>query len=161
MNPANFEVLFAYHWDTTQKLLDQADGLTPAEFDENPGYGRGSLHDLFYHILRTDQGWRIALETGRQQASISPEDFPDLDSLRLGCANERQLWNAYLSCHSTDQLQNPVDLVNRHGMTFHVAPWRVVEHVLLHGMQHHSEIAHLLTLKGRSPGDIDFIFYEG
>jgi hypothetical protein len=27
-------------------------------------------------------------------------------------------------------------------------------------MQHHAELALLLTQKGKSPGDIDFIFYE-
>jgi len=27
-------------------------------------------------------------------------------------------------------------------------------------MQHFAELAHLLTLKGKSPGDIDFIFYN-
>jgi len=36
-----------------------------------------------------------------------------------------------------------------------------LQHLILHGMQHHTEIAQLLTLKGQSPGDIDFIFYEG
>jgi uncharacterized damage-inducible protein DinB len=38
--------------------------------------------------------------------------------------------------------------------------WRILQHLVLHGMQHHTEIAHGLTVKGHSPGDIDFIFFE-
>jgi uncharacterized damage-inducible protein DinB len=38
--------------------------------------------------------------------------------------------------------------------------WRVLQHLALHGMQHATEIAQLLTVKGQSPGDIDFIFYR-
>jgi hypothetical protein len=31
--------------------------------------------------------------------------------------------------------------------------------VLFHGMQHHAEIAHILSEKGQVVGDIDFFFY--
>ncbi len=32
--------------------------------------------------------------------------------------------------------------------------------LVLHGMQHHAELALMLTQKGKPPGDIDFIFYK-
>jgi uncharacterized damage-inducible protein DinB len=38
--------------------------------------------------------------------------------------------------------------------------WRIFQHLVLHGMQHHTELAQLLTAKGQSPGDIDFVFYD-
>jgi hypothetical protein len=37
--------------------------------------------------------------------------------------------------------------------------WLVLHHLLLHGMQHHAELAQLPTLQARSPGDMDFIFH--
>ena len=38
--------------------------------------------------------------------------------------------------------------------------WRVLQHLILHGMQHHAELAQLLTAKGQSPGNLDFIFFQ-
>jgi uncharacterized damage-inducible protein DinB len=39
--------------------------------------------------------------------------------------------------------------------------WRILQHVILHGMQHASEIAKRLTEFGHSPGNIDFIYFQG
>ncbi|MFN8458639.1 MAG: hypothetical protein U0401_28965 [Anaerolineae bacterium] len=38
--------------------------------------------------------------------------------------------------------------------------FRQTQHLILYGMQHQTELAQLLTAKGRSPGDIDFIFFR-
>jgi uncharacterized damage-inducible protein DinB len=46
------------------------------------------------------------------------------------------------------------------GRTMRVAHWRVLQHLVLHGMQHHAELAQLLTAVDRSPGDLDFIFFS-
>jgi uncharacterized damage-inducible protein DinB len=34
-----------------------------------------------------------------------------------------------------------------------------ITHLMLHGMQHRSELALMLTGFGHSPGDIDLVFY--
>ena len=51
-------------------------------------------------------------------------------------------------------------MVASNGQVGMIPRWRILSHVVLHGMQHSAEIAELLTLKGQSPGDIDFIFYD-
>ncbi|HXF60224.1 MAG TPA: hypothetical protein VNK95_01325 [Caldilineaceae bacterium] len=51
-------------------------------------------------------------------------------------------------------------MTSARGQTATLPLWRVLQHLVLHGMQHHTEIAQLLTTKGESPGDIGFIFFE-
>ena len=40
-----------------------------------------------------------------------------------------------------------------------VPVWQMLVHVVNHGTQHRAEAATLLTAEGRSPGEIDLIFY--
>jgi uncharacterized damage-inducible protein DinB len=157
---SQFNTLFAYHWHTTSHLLSLAEQLSDEDCRENPGYGHGSIHDLLFHILRTDYGWRMGLETGAQQPPLRPGDFPTFEALKTGFDLEHQAYQALLDGWSAEEIEGNYDMTNHRGKTYNMSRWRVLQHLILHGMQHHTEIAHLLTLKGKSPGDIDFIFFE-
>lgn len=157
---SQFQTLFAYHWHTTNRLLEFAEKLSDADYHANPGYGHGSLHDLFFHLLRTDSSWLAALVSGKQSAGIQPEEFPDPAALRAGFAETQTSWNAYLDALTAEQIQNDVELLNWRGDKFTTPLWRILQHLAFHGMQHHTEIAALLTANGQSPGDIDFLFFR-
>jgi uncharacterized damage-inducible protein DinB len=160
MSKSQFQTLFAYHWHTTRQLLECAARLSDAEYKDNPGYGHGSIHDLLFHLLRSARNWRLTLESGQQPVSLKVEDFPGLESLQTGFAGEQAAWEGYLSALGEAEIDEAMELTNRRGETHLTPRWRALEHVVLHGMQHHSELAQLLTAKGQSPGNIDFIFYE-
>lgn len=154
------QTLFAFHWHTVGRLMDCAAELDDADYRAQPGYGRGSIHDLLFHVLRAERGWRIALESGRQQAGVQPEDFPTLEALRAGFVEEQAAWDRVLAGLDDTALETDVTLINWRGDAWVLPRWRVLQHLTLHAMQHETEIAQLLTVKGRSPGDIDFIFYQ-
>ncbi|NIS79810.1 MAG: hypothetical protein GTO14_06300 [Anaerolineales bacterium] len=158
---SQFQTLFAYHWHTNLRLIDLAIKLDESQIKEKQGYGRGSIRDLFFHLLRADQSWRIGLETGRQASPLRQGDFPDLKSIRTGFEHERGAWQELLDSFDTEQIAGDISIENRRGESYSFPRWRILQHVLFHGMQHHSELAQLLTAKGKPPGDIDFIFYEG
>ncbi len=156
---SHYPTLFAYHWHTTRRLLDCAAKLSPADYAANPGYGHGSVHDLLFHILRTDAGWRTGLETGQQPPPLRPEDFPDLPALQTGLADEQTAWQTLLDKLAPEQINSAVALTTRRGTTHTFIYWHILQHLILHGMQHHAELAHLLTAHGQPPGDLDFIFF--
>lgn len=152
--------LFSYHWHTTSHLLGVAGRLSAADYHAAPDYGHGSVHGLFFHLLQATRSWRAALLTGRQQSGILPEDYPDLAAVRAGLAAEQLAWNDYLSGLSDEAIAGLAELTNWRGEAFVVPRWRILHHIVLHGMQHHSEIARLLTDHGQAPGNLDFIFYR-
>jgi uncharacterized damage-inducible protein DinB len=100
------------------------------------------------------------LEVGQQLASLNMEDFPTLESLQTGFASVQAAWEKYLEGLSEAEIDEVISLINRRGETLTIPRWRVLQHVLLHGMQHHSELAQLLTARDQSPGNIDFIYFQ-
>jgi uncharacterized damage-inducible protein DinB len=155
-----FQMLFAYHWHINSRLMEHATHLSNADYRYHPGYGHGSIHDLLFHLLRTDQGWRLALETGRQLPAMRAEDYPTLKSLEAGFAQEQAAWQSLLDTLNAEGIEGDFSLTNWRGEVFAMPRWRILQHLMLHGMQHQTEIAQLLTAKGQSPGDIDFIFFR-
>ncbi len=155
-----YHTLFAYHWQTTQRLIEGAARLDDAAYRASPGYGHGSVHGLLFHLLRTARSWRRGLEEGRQLSGIEPEAFPDLDALRAGFADERRAWQALLEGLSAEDVTAAVSLTNWRGDVWAIPRWRILQHLVLHGMQHHAELARLLTEHGQPPGDLDFIFFR-
>lgn len=155
-----FQTLFAYHWHTTRRLIDCAGRLSDEAYLANPGYGHGSIHDLLFHLLRTDRSWRVALETGQQQAGIQAADFATLESIRAGLESEQAEWDALLARLTEEEITADITLTNWRGEPWTFTLWRVLQHLVLHGMQHAAELAQLLTARGQSPGDIDFLFYR-
>jgi uncharacterized damage-inducible protein DinB len=110
--------------------------------------------------MRTLNSWRSGLETGKRLSPIKPEDYPTLESLKTGFQQEQAAWQVLMDKLSDEEIEGDVHLTTRSGEIVDIPRWRILQHLVLHGMQHHTELAHLLTLKGRSPGDIDFIFFK-
>jgi len=155
-----FEILYAYHWSTRQRLLKCAAQISPEDYHKQPGYGRGSIHNLLFHLLNAEQSWRLGLEQGQQLVPLNSEDYPDLEAIQEGTAGEQAAWEQLLEKLSATEIEADLELTDRRGRGWSLPRWRILQHVALHGMQHHAELALLLTANGQSPGDIDFIFYR-
>lgn len=156
----SYKSLFAYHWHTNDHLLDLAAELDEASFVEGGTIGARSIHQLFFHIMSTDRNWRLGLETGRQHESLPIDEFPDVDALRTGFGREKLAWDSLLERLGPEKIRAALNLVARDGRELVIERWRILQHVVLHGMQHHAELAQRLSELGHSPGDLDFIFFR-
>ena len=125
-NQLQYRTLFAYHWHTNRHLLELAARLDGVDYKESPGYGHGSIHGLFFHLLRTDQSWRMALQTGKQLAPLHLRDYPDLQSLVHALQAEQQDWQTFLDGLSAAEIESDVALTNWRGDTYTIPRWRVL-----------------------------------
>jgi uncharacterized damage-inducible protein DinB len=160
MNPENWSTLFKYHWHVTQKMLAGAAKLDSADYQEQHEYGHGSIHTILFHLLNTMRGWRLGFETGQQQPRLNAADFATLESLQTAFVQEQRAWDGLLASLSAEDIASDIALTTIGGASMRFPRWRVLQQLMLHGMQHHSELARLLTIKGQSPGDYDFIFFD-
>ncbi|MBC8505326.1 MAG: DinB family protein [Chloroflexi bacterium] len=155
-----FEVLFNYHWHITNQLMDLAAKLDESDFFDKPEDDSGSIHEKLLHNLRADNAWRQSLIAGSQQRPLSRKEFSNIDELRAGFESEKISWKEMMDSWSEDELSESVTLTRSDGTEHNFILWRVLQHLVLHGMQHHAEIAQMLTNFGQSPGNLDFIFFS-
>ncbi len=158
-NQSQFATLFSYHFDTTLRLLSIAAELEESELDQDPGYGRGSIRSIFFHLLAADRGWRIGLETCQQTRPFDRDQSFDLNQLQSEFEAESSAYASFLASTDDGTLVADIELTTLRWGTRSFPRWRILQHLLLHGMQHHAELAQLLTERGHSPSDLDFIFY--
>jgi uncharacterized damage-inducible protein DinB len=96
-----------------------------------------------------------------QSRGVMVQEYPDQDSIRDLFVQEKDAWQVYLTRLTDEELNGSVTLttLRKHERSFPL--WLILQHLILHGMQHHSELAQLLSAHDLSPGNIDFIFYPG
>jgi uncharacterized damage-inducible protein DinB len=91
---------------------------------------------------------------------LAPENFPDLPSLEVRWLEESQAMQEYLQGLDDDLLDAEISATDWRGNVHQMKRWFILQHLILHGMQHRSEAAELLTRYGQSPGNLDFVFYQ-
>lgn len=149
-----------YHRWATERMLEGAGQLQDADYRAPGAHGGRSVHDTLFHMLRVDHVWRTVCERpGQPFTPLAPDDYPDLAALRAGWDREAAALAALLDRLDDDDLAAVVEIRDWRGQASRIERWRTLFQMLLHGMQHRSELAQILTGHGHSPGDIDFIIY--
>lgn len=151
-----YQSLYSYLGVTYNKLLDCAENLSEPDYRQRLPYTPGSLHDNLFHVIFWLNSWRDGFETNYASPGLQKEEFRTIESLRIGMESELKEWRRFLSSLSESDFESERDLG---GSKFIV--WRLVQHLVLHGMQHYAEIATYLTTKGFSPGAIDYLWFTG
>ena len=157
----HYLTLFGYNYDSNHRLMQAAARLEVESYYAEDGYSHGSLHGLLFHLLRTEHVWRTILQTGQgPNPPLALEDFPDLPSLASRWQLEQTAMLTYINSLTDDDLDAEMEATDWRGMVHSMKRWFILQHVILHGMQHRSEVAVLLTRYGQSPGNLDLIFYQ-
>jgi len=148
MDVADIRFLFAYDRWATEKVLAVAAGVPMEDWSESNRIDRRGLGGIMVHALGAHERWRagwqrLALPAPRErQPLVTPEE------LHAAWRTEWQALDRYLAELSDDEVRGAFD---------DVTMWHTLVHLVNHGTQHRSEAAVLLTIMGRSPGDLDLI----
>ena len=150
MTPDEIRYLFDYDRWATERILAKLDGVPDDVWSRTDAVGERGLGSILVHQLGAAQRWRNAI----QQTDVQPR--PEREPL-LTVEELRSRWTAEWA--AVDEWTPAIT----QGLLDHVEEgvvvWQMLTHLINHGTQHRSEAAAILTDIGRSPGEIDMIFY--
>ena len=153
MRTTDIAYLFAFDRWATRRVLSVIDGLPAEVWGATGVVGDRGLGSVLVHQLGAHMRWRLGLGGDDEAAGEArPEREPLLspDALARRWALEWDAMDAWLGTRTDAWLDELGD---------GVPMWQMLAHVVNHGTQHRSEAAVILTEAGRSPGDLDMIFF--
>jgi len=160
MTTDEMQLLLDYHFWAAGRVLDAAGRCTPEQLVAAASVPHGTLLSTLLHILASDVTWLTRIRDGR-----TPADFPRLE--RISTVEElRRAWEehegelrAYVDGLPEGQLAGRIRYIVSRAAWRDEALWHTLIYMVLHGVQHRSEAATLLTEYGQSPGNLDFMAY--
>ncbi|RIK30353.1 MAG: hypothetical protein DCC56_08465 [Anaerolineae bacterium] len=159
MNKQDITLLYKYNQWSTAKILNAASGVNEEQFLAPAPFPHGGLHGTLTHALFAEWIWRNRWEGVSPTQRFKPEDFPTFESLRARWMEEEKLLMTFVDSLTDEKLTSTFDYTSTEGTPHRRVLWQTMAHVVNHGTQHKTEAAAILTGYGRSPGDIDLIWY--
>ncbi len=161
MQVSQIQSVFDYNYWANDQILDAAEQAGPEHFARPAKIlSHGSLRGTLVHVLSAEWVWRLRCqEMVSPPAMLAEQDFPDLAALRDRWKQEEGAMRSYLANLQDDDLVKPIEYTTTIGVPFQNILWHILFHVANHGTQFRSEAAVLLSRRGYSPGDLDYIAY--
>jgi uncharacterized damage-inducible protein DinB len=145
--------LFDYDRWATRRILAVIDGTPEDTWGATGVVGDRGLGAILVHQLGANMRWRLGLggdDEAAGRARPEREPLPSPAALAGAWAAEWDAMGDWLETLDDAFLEQTDE-----GVPF----WQMLAHLANHGTQHRSEAATILTSIGRSPGDLDMIFY--
>lgn len=150
--------LVHYHAWANDRILTTAAKVPDDELHRPDVLDRGSAFETLRHLVDVDWSWRefcIGNDIGDSYVWEQGFDLDDVAAIHAFCREEDARLRDYVASLDRaaldEQLQmsdDPNDVLPR---------WMILTHVVNHGTQHRSELAHVFTRCGHSPGDLDLL----
>lgn len=152
---------FEYNLWANRRVLDEAAGVTAEQWEQKGSPESRSLREVLAHMLIVERNWRLLSAHGMVGADevLRLEDLPDVRAMHALATKETEYMQILLADWSDEAFSEVESVTRWDGRQVSLVRWHMLQHLLLHSMQHRSEAGMLLTAYGRSPGDLDFIFF--
>lgn len=155
-NAGQLRKLVAYNQWANEKILRAIDGMTAEELAQPVDAYVGSVAKNLQHILVATRIW-LARWKGQTPPTLSePITAPWADAYAVTHAEFR----AFVEPLTDADADRVVPYKDSRGNPFAVPLDQLITHVVNHGTHHRAETGMLLERRGRSPGDMDYVYYH-
>jgi uncharacterized damage-inducible protein DinB len=150
--------LVRFHVWANDRILTTAAGLSDEELRRDAVLDRGSAFDTLRHLVDVDWSWRefcAGNDVGDSYVWDQGFTLDDLQAIHTFCVEEDGRLRSYVESLDETALTEPMSMSE--DPADRIPRWLILVHVVNHGTQHRSELAHYLTRSGHSPGDLDLL----
>jgi uncharacterized damage-inducible protein DinB len=150
--------LVRFHAWANDRILAVAAGLSDEELRRDGVLDRGSAFDTIRHLVDVDWSWRefcLGNDVGDTYVWDHGFALDDLPTIHGFCLEEDRRLRDYVETLDERGLHEPLAMSD--DPNDRIPRWLILAHVVNHGTQHRSELAHYLTRCGHSPGDLDLL----
>jgi uncharacterized damage-inducible protein DinB len=152
---AQLRRLVAYNQWANERILKAIDGMTAEELARPVDAYIGSLDQNLRHVLLATRIWLARWKRAEAPGLADPITVPWPEAYATTHAEFRDFVGA-LTDAGADRI---VDYKNTKGVPFQMPLAQLIAHVVNHGTHHRAETGMLLERLGRSPGDMDYVYY--
>ncbi len=159
MNLAMLQSLYDYHYWARDRVLAAAGQITSEQYTQSKGHSFDTVQGTLVHLMNSERLWLGRWIGQADQPALNPADFPMLDAVRMYWDSLEMRMGEFVRGVDETALSRVIRYTNSRGLTFEYPLWQMMQHVVLHGVHHRSEVAAMLTEFGYAPQPLDIIFY--
>ena len=172
----HFQRQFAYNEWAWQQVFASVKALSAEIYHADQGYFWGSMHGMLVHGLSAEFIWLERFNGRSPNALLTPDDLNDAAAnlvrwraVEPDVAPRAALfakwegvsaeWRERIDTMTEDDWSQPISYRSTEGRA-HVQPMMTIaQHVLMHGMEHRSQLTPMLFNLGVPTTQLDFIYY--
>ncbi len=147
--------LIAYNQWADERLLAAIRGLSAEELARPREAYFGSLAANLRHILGAQRLWLARWEGG----APSRVDEPPPDGWAAAFAETHRALREFVGGLSDPDADRVIRYTDLRGNAREIVLAQAITHVVNHGTAHRAETGLFLERLGRSPGDLDYVYY--
>lgn len=162
---AVIQELYQYNDWATRRLLEAMRQLTPDEYRAPGCSGHGSIRDTFAHLLATQRGWFSWFDGSLPPSEaiavkIAPDEVDTIDQAQSVAAEVEAQLARCIATLDDDALARVWSWSLPGGRTGALPLWKMIVHVANHSTHTRAQIVSAMGRVGKSPGNLDLIFYQ-
>ena len=152
-------MLYDYNYWARDLVWDAAEKLSDDDFMKNTEYSWGSIHNQFVMAMSNEWVWFTRLRGETPKALLTPEDYPNRDSIRTKWREIEAQVRGYINAMTKDRLQEEFTYNSLNGNTHSQGVGEVLLHVVNSGTDNCAQIIAMMHLLGAPTIEQGLIFY--
>lgn len=142
----------------TQRVLEAAAALTPAELNRDFETADKSVLGTLLHIYSADFAW-IERTDGRSVTAVPYAKDASLEWLQKEWPRVWERWKVYVGGLTEEAAEIEIAYRTLKGDPYRSAPWQIVMHVVNHASHHRGQAAGFMRSMGKTPPVLDLMYY--